>query len=223
MPYPKLPAIKRLQVKSGTTQTFYVYYGDNTISIPAAPTGVTYTDATPSAGWLRIQVNGNTASDSGAHDFTAFDLYIDVVALSSSVETVSTCCDTNTLYVTWFNQIGGWQSWAFRRKRTFTIEIGDQAAQSYVTGLTKRYSSMGDVYEGEIVTYELTSKTQIDQVSTLKYSIQAYVYNDTTTEFDIPILIERENFTKYTNGLRDKVFQFTFKFIYAEKKSIQTQ
>lgn len=220
--YPKLPATKRLQVKSGSTQTFYIYYGDNSITIPSPPTGVTFTDNNPSADWLRIQVNGSTASDS-TNDFVTFSLVIDVVALASSVEEVTTCCDTETIQICWLNQIGGWQSWAFRRKRAFTIEIGDKAAQTFVSGLTKKYASIGDVYEGEIVTFDSTSKSQINQLSTLKYSIQAFAYNSDTEEFDIPILIDRESFTKYTNGLRDKVFPFSFKFIYAEKLSIQTQ
>lgn len=222
MPYPKLPATKRLQVKSGSTQTFYIYYGDNYITIPSPPTGVTFTDNNPTTDWVRIQVNGSTASAS-TNDFVAFSLVISVVALSSSVETVSTCCDTESLPITWLNQIGGWQSWTFRRKRSFSIEIGDKRAQTYVTGLTKRYSSIGDVYEGEVVTFDVASKSQIDQLSTLKYSIQAYAYNSDTEEFDIPILIDRESFTKYSNGLRDKIFPFSFKFIYAEKLSIQTQ
>jgi hypothetical protein len=222
MAYPKLPAIKRLQVKSGSTQTFYIYYGDNSITIPSPPTGVTFTDNNPSADWLRIQVNGSTASDS-TNDFVLFSLVIDVVALADSVTSVSTCCDTETLYMTWFNQIGGWQSWAFRRKRSFTIEIGNKAAQTFVSGLTQKYASMGDVYEGEIVNFDITSRPQINAISTAKYSIQAYVYNSETEEFDIPILIDRDSFTKYSNGLRDKVFNFNFKFIYAEKLSIQTQ
>ena len=221
MAYPKLPATKRLQVKSGSTQTFYIYYGDNSITIPSPPTGVTFTDNNPSADWLRIQVNGSTASDS-TNDFVTFSLVIDVVALASSIEVVSTCCDTETLYLTWLNQIGGWQSWAFRRKRTIKIEIGDKGAQTYVTGLTKKYASIGDVYEGENVTFEVISKSQIDALSTLKYAIQAYCYNSDTEAFDIPVLIDRESFTKY-NYSKERIFNFSFSFIYAEKLSIQVQ
>jgi hypothetical protein len=222
MAYPKLPDTKRLQVKSGSTQTFFIYYGDNSITIPAAPTGVTFTDNTPSADWLRIQVNGSTASDSTSN-FVAFSLVIDVVALASSVVEIPTCCDENSLSICWLNQIGGWQSWTFRRVRTFSLEVGDKSAQTFISGLTKKYASIGDVYEGESVSFEVTSKAQIDTLATLKYSIQAFVYNSDTEEFDIPVLINRESFSKYSNALRDKVFTFSFKFIYAEKLSIQTQ
>lgn len=220
--YPKLPATKRLQAKSGSTQSFYIYYGDNSITIPSAPTGVTFTDDNPTDDWLRIQVNGSTASDSTS-DFVAFSLVIDVVPLASSVVEIPTCCDENAISICWLNQIGGWQSWTFRRVRTYSIEVGDISAQTFVSGLTKKYASIGDVYEGESVSFQVTSKAQIDALATLKYSIQAFVYNSETEEFDIPILLNRESFNKYSNGLRDKVFDFSFKFIYAEKLSIQTQ
>lgn len=221
MPYPKLSATKRLIITTGSTQTHFVYYGNNTISIPAAPTGVTYTDATPSAGWLRIQVNGSTASTSGAHAFTAFNLYITVVALASSVTSVTHCCDSHSLPITWFNQIGGWQSWGFRKKRTFTIEIGDQQAQAFLSGLTKKYTSIGEVYEGEIIEFEIFAQNHLDAISKMMYSIQAFTYG--TSDFDTAILIDRQGFNKYSNSVREKKNNFSFKFIYSEKLNIQRQ
>lgn len=222
MPYPTLTN-KRLVITNATSQTHYVYYGDNTISIPAAPTGVTYTDSNPSAGWLRIVVNGTTASTSGPHAFTAFNLYITVVAVASSVESVTTCCDSDTLYLAWLNREGGWQSWAFRRKRTFTIEIGDQQAQTYVSGVTKRYASMGDVYEGEIVEFEIVQRRYIDVIARMLYSPQVYAWNSDTEEFDIPVLIDRQSFNKYSNKPQEKLVSMSFKFIYANKIAIQRQ
>jgi hypothetical protein len=220
MPYPKLSAAKRLIITTGSTQLHYVYYGDNTISIPTEPTGVTFTDDTPSAGWLKIQVNGTTASTSGALDFTAFDLYITVVALASSVESVPHCC-TDALPITWFNQIGGWQSWGFRKKRTFTIEIGDQVAQTFVSGLIKKYADIGDVYEGEIIDFEIFSRTHIETISKMRYSIQCFTYG--ATNFDTPILIERQSFDKYNNHAQQKKNNISFRFIYSTKLNIQGQ
>ena len=220
MPYPTLTD-KRLKITSGTTQTHYIYFGDNTYSIPAAGTGVTFTDNNPSANWVRIQVNGTTASDA-TYDFGDINVYVDVITLSTSVTSVTTCCDTDTLYLAWFNRWGGWQSWAFRRKRTFTIEIGSEAAQTYVSGITKKYASMGDVYEGEIVEFEIIDRDQIDSISRMLYSLQVFAWNSTTEEFDIPVLIDRQSFNKYSNSPREKVVKMSFKFIYADKLAIQT-
>lgn len=221
MPYPTLTD-KRLVITSGSTQTHYVFYGDNSITVPSAGTGVTFTNNNPSAGWVRIQVNGSTASTDD-YDFVAFTLYITVVALSASVASVTTCCDTDTLYLAWLNREGGWQSWAFRRKRTFTIEIGDRQAQTFVTGLTKKYANMGDVYEGEVVEFEIINRSYIDVISKMMYSPQVFAWNTATSEFDIPVLIDRQVFNKYDNVPSNKVVNFSFKFIYAKRLAIQRQ
>jgi len=221
MPYPTLTD-KRLKITSGSTQTHYIYFGNNSYTIPAAGTGVTFTDNNPSADWVRIQVNGTTASDA-TYDFGDINVYVDVVPLSSSVTSVTTCCDTDTLYLAWFNRYGGWQSWAFRRKRTFTVEIGSEAAQTYVSGITKKYADIGDVYEGEIVEFEIIDRNHIDTISKMLYSVQVFAWNDVTDEFDIPVLIDRQSFNKYSNSPREKVVKMSFKFIYANKLAIQTQ
>jgi len=79
------------------------------------------------------------------------------------------------------------------------------------------------VYEGEIVEFEIIDRNHIDTISKMLYSVQVFAWNDVTDEFDVPVLIDRQSFNKYSNSPREKVVKMSFKFIYANKLAIQTQ
>lgn len=203
--------------------THYIYYGDNTVDdTPAGlPGWIVVTDETDAEGRDRLKLvfSTTTAGTFGPYDFGDLNVTVEVVALRFTE--LAGCCDDQTLNIAWFNRIGGWQSWQFRRKRTFEITSqGD--AKVFTNDLTKYYSELPDKYSGELVSANLNSQQYVDVCAAMKYSLQAYVYNDDTDAFDIPILIDQESFPKYFD--RQKLFiPFSFRFIYSERLNIQTQ
>lgn len=204
--------------------THYIYYGDNTIDMtpsPALPAWIVATDETDAEGRDRIKLvfSPATAGSFGPYDFGDLNVYVTVVALRFTE--LDACCDSDTLNIAWFNRLSGWQNWDFRRKRTFEINSqGD--AKVFTNDLTKYFSQLPDKYSGELVSANLTRQQYVDITSTMKYSIQAYVYNTVTSAYDIPIMIDQDSFPKYFDRQRAFI-NFSFRFIYSERINVQTQ
>ena len=201
------------------TLTYYVYYGSETISLPSVPSGITLTDATPSAGYFRVQITSTTLgvfSNSYVYatiDGVDYKLYFDVVGIDTRFKIVPACCDRN---IAWFNRYGGFQNWNFSRKRTDGINIeGDEG--TFENDLTLTTSDIGKVYPVESIDV-LIGKNHIDVVSKLKYSIRHYLYNDETGAFDTQIKVVRESFDKYNNV--NRYFDFGFQY-YKERLNVQ--
>jgi hypothetical protein len=129
------------------------------------------------------------------------------------------CCD-NDINIGWFNRLGGWQNYIFSGVKTFEVQIDDtKTFKSFER--VKKFSEITGVYEGEIVTTGNIPKAHADYLDSLRYSIQAYVYNEETSAWDLPILVDVESWVKYSS--RDKLFDVRIRFIYATEKIIQSQ
>lgn len=128
------------------------------------------------------------------------------------------CCGDRN--IAWLNIQGGWQNYVFSGIKTFQVEV-EGSKQFKNSNLEKKHSQIDGVYTGEIVTTGDIPKAHVDALDGLRYSIQAFLYNDDTEAWDIPILIEPESFTKYKSN--DKFYEVRIKFIYAEEILVQTQ
>lgn len=129
------------------------------------------------------------------------------------------CCD-NQRDIAWLNKEGGWQNYIFTGVRTIRHEInGDNTYETsdYVT----KYSEIEKVYNAEIITTGDVPKSHIDIIDSLRDSIQAFLWNDETQAYDIPILVEKKSVTKYKTN--DKFYEANVKFKYAERLIVQTQ
>ena len=198
-------------------------YDTETISIPTVPAWISIVNDTVSK-ILTITFTPTAAGSYGAYDFTAFDLYVSVVANTSFYTTIDACCTGEPLNIAWLNRLGGWQNFNFNFKRSYEIRGGQ--AKTFVNDLTTKYADVNDVYNAIDVDAEMLNRNQINYVSTLLYSVQAFLYNSDTAAFDIPILIDRQSFTKYDRyGITQMQFPFPFQFsfIFAKKLLIQTQ
>ena len=131
-------------------------------------------------------------------------------------------CADNVLNFAWLNQSGGWNSYAIECKYVKGYEIGRQ--QTYLTAdnIQKR-TELDDVYQNYSLTAELLSTFELDLLSSLKTSIQAYLYNDTSLAFDIPIIIDPSSFQTYGNRQRATERGASFSFKVATQENIQTQ
>jgi hypothetical protein len=204
------------------TQTYYVYYGSNTISLPTVPSGITLTNNNPSAGYFRVQITSTTLgvfSNSYVYatvDGVDYKLYFDVVGVDTRFKIVPSCC-TDNRNIMWFNRYGGFQNWNFTRKRTDSINM-EGTESTYENDLDITTADIGKVYPTESIDV-LIGKAHIDVVSKLKYSIRHYLYNDVTGAFDTQIKVVRESFDKYNNG-GNRYFDFGFKY-YKQRLNVQ--
>ena len=146
------------------------------------------------------------------------EIIINVVADTQSL--YQNCCSDRDMNLAWLNDKGGWQNYIFQGIRTFEVRVGDDSTFK-TSDLVLKFSEIKDVYTGEIVTSGDIPKAHADALDSLRTSIQAFLFNEQTTAWDIPIMVDKGSFTKYKTS--DKFFQVAVKFIYAEEVLIQTQ
>lgn len=127
----------------------------------------------------------------------------------------------NLLNIAWVNRQGGWSSYVFDQSKTFTKQIG--IVKDFKRSGELRKSSVEEVYDGVRVTYAVKSQREVDFISELRQSIQAFLYNDSTQQWDIPIFIEKANFDKYRVPFKSVDQENSFSFLYSNEILIQKQ
>jgi len=131
-------------------------------------------------------------------------------------------CTDNALNFAWLNRSGGWNSFALESKWIKGYELGGQ--QVYLdAGSVLRRTEVQDVYQSYTLTAELLTTFELDLLASLRTSIQAYLYNDSSLAFDIPIIIDTGSFQTYGNRQRQPERGASFSFRIATKEVIQTQ
>lgn len=141
----------------------------------------------------------------------------------NNYDTYGNCCETENnkhRNLTWLGIHGGWQNYIFTGVKTFRVDIG-RNNQFKTNEYVIKHAEINGVYDGEIITSGDIPKSHVDLLDGLKYSIQAFLYNEETEAWDIPILVDLESFTKYKS--RDNFFEVRLKFIYAEEIVVQSQ
>lgn len=161
----------------------------------------------------------------GNYDFSILENAIEVVTLSVSVyptTQIRRICKENSLNFAWLNRSGGWNSYAIECKYVKGYDIGGE--QTYLdAGSVLRRTEVQNVYQNYSLTADLLTTFELDLLSSLRTSIQAYLYNDNTLAFDIPIIIDSGSFQTYGNRQRQTERSASFNFRLATKEVIQTQ
>ena len=129
------------------------------------------------------------------------------------------CCD-NQCNIVWLNRQGGWQNYIFTGIKTFEVRQDDGNTFKTFQKVLK-WTNRSEVYEGMVCTTGNIPKAHVDYLDSLRYAIQAYLFNPTTNAWDIPIVVDSESFTKYTT--RDKLFDISIAFAKATELVIQSQ
>lgn len=149
---------------------------------------------------------------------TLFTLNVCVTPVS---EIVGVCSD-DVLNFAWLNQRGGFSSMAVECRYINGREFGSD--NTVVDGnQTLKRVEFRDVYDFTDVRGGVVSKNQLDLLASLRSSIQAFLYNDQTAAFDIPIVIDRAGFSTYGNRFNQAETRFSFRFRKARQVNIQTQ
>ena len=149
---------------------------------------------------------------------TRFTLNVCVTPVSEIVDV----CSEDVLNFAWLNQRGGFSSMAVDCRYVNGREFG--ADNTVVDGTqTLKRVEFRDVYDFTEVRGGVVSKNQLDLLTSLRSSIQAFLYNTETAAFDIPIVIDRAGFSTYGNRFNQSETRFAFRFRKARQVTIQTQ
>jgi hypothetical protein len=149
---------------------------------------------------------------------TLFTLNVCVTPVSEIIDV----CAADVLNFAWLNQRGGFSSMAVECRYMNGREFG--ADNTVVDGTqTLKRVEFRDVYDFVDVRGGVMSKNQLNLLTSLRSSIQAFLYNTETAAFDIPIVIDRAGFSTYGNRFNQSETRFAFRFRKARQVTIQTQ
>jgi hypothetical protein len=169
---------------------------------------------------LGLIILGNTT---GAYSFTfqsgGETFLVEINVNTCLTEFYDNCCD-NQCNIAWLNPQGGWQNYIFTGIKTFEVQQ-DNGNTFKTSNKTIKWSERKEVYEATICTTGNIPKSHVDYLDSLRYSVQAFLFNPATSAFDIPILVDSESFTKYTS--RQKLFDISIRFLKAKEIQVQTQ
>lgn len=129
------------------------------------------------------------------------------------------CCD-NVYNISWLTPEGGWANYFFIGKATKGVEQGK--GLDYIdANNVLRWGEVKEVYDTIIVGTGHIPQSHVDFTKSLRYAIQAYLYDSSTGTWSIPIVVNRDSFTLYKRG--DKFFEWTLEFKYAAEIIVQSQ
>jgi len=130
-------------------------------------------------------------------------------------------CGPDLYNITWVNQQGGWNSFIFKGVKKHGRNVSKVSTYKKLHELKK--SSVEEVYDQVEVGFSMKNQIELAFITMLRTSIQAYLYNDATLTWDIPIVIDKSNFPTYQTPFRQGDQQGSFTFKYANEVLIQRQ
>jgi hypothetical protein len=137
--------------------------------------------------------------------------------VADQYENVNNCCSDENVNIVWLNRQGGRSNFIFTQRKDFNVDVG--GTTTFVTNNIKKFSEIRDVYDGAILYSTGLSKNAVNYLDTLRYTIQAWIFNSDNSF--TPIIIDVGSFTKYTT--KEKLYEVQISFQYATRLNIQKQ
>lgn len=185
---------------------------------PTVPAWIDYFGAMDVFG-VTIEIDNPPAAGTFTYDFGSFT--VDIVVSADCYSLYDPCCNPDKFFnISWVNIYGGRQNYLF--DGFFTLEGRQEGGeQLFERDFVLKYSDTGNIYDGVICSVRDIPYSHVAKIWSLKNAPQAWLWNSTSHRFDIPIIIDRESITKRRS--RDKFFNVSLRFCYAERLRIQTQ
>lgn len=128
----------------------------------------------------------------------------------------------NPVYnIAWINREGGWSSFIFEGTKTVGRSVG--SIGTFKKGLEVKKSYVENVYTDVEVFFSHKNIREMMFIASLRTSIQAYLYNDSTLTWDIPIFIDRDSFPVYSMPFKQSQAKGSFVFKHSEELLVQRQ
>jgi hypothetical protein len=201
-------------VKFGTFPSWFSFQGGGLMS----GTGLVryyFTPPTPAVTVIAFFIFNNA----GGALVTTGSITITALAKESKFETFTDCCKRR-LSLAWINPFGGWSSYIFTGIKTDKLTVEEGAR--YLADNFYRDSEISEAYESFEVSTGYIPKEHIDYTKSLRYSIQAWLYNDATGKWDIPVYLVRSSFSPVLYSSKTKMFEYSFEIIF-KKINTHTQ
>jgi hypothetical protein len=160
----------------------------------------------------------------GCYEFEFFDGLTLLFTLNICVFPIqksNPVCADDGFNIAWVNLQGGWSSYLFTGKKVFGKEIGD--VKTYKSGKELKRSTVENVYDTVEVSFGNIAIKDAVFIASLKKSIQAYLYNNATLKWDIPIILDKQNFPVYQLPFKQIETADKFTFKYANEITVQSQ
>lgn len=123
--------------------------------------------------------------------------------------------------IAWINREGGWSSFVFQGKKEYGKKIG--RSRTFKRGNILKKLSLEEVYDEATVSLSNYSIRELLFISSLRTSIEAYLFNEDTQDWDIPIVLNTQDFPVYKVPFKQLDVEGSFSFLYAEEINIQKQ
>lgn len=169
-------------------------------------------------------LTGGANSIVGCYSFLFEDGTTDLFTLSICVfpiEKSNDECIDDAFNIAWMNSDGGWSSYIFAGRKAYGVDIGD--VSTFKQGDIKKRSSVTEVYDSRQCFIVNKAKRDLDFIGSLKKSIQAFLYDEDTQQWSIPILIDDASFDLYELPFKQIEVNGSLKFTYGEETKVQTQ
>jgi len=131
-------------------------------------------------------------------------------------------CADDVLNFAWFNSQGGFNSYALECKFIKGRNIGRQTTYLTADKILKK-NQLDDVYDSYELASNSLTKIELDLLQALRSSVQAYLYNNVSLAWDIPIVVDGSSVQTYGNRFNQAETKIGFSFRVAKQVEIQTQ
>ncbi len=143
-------------------------------------------------------------------------LIIEIV--ESLTDELDICTDSNSKNIVWINREGGRSNYIFNERQDTSIDTGKPV--TYENDSKLKYTYKGKGYK-EITLYKTgMSRTEIDLFESLRLSIQAWEYNETTSVFT-EIIFDPKSFDKYNT--HEEFYEVSMTYRYSKHINVQVQ
>jgi hypothetical protein len=168
--------------------------------------------------------------------FGSNSMYFDDITVKGPIENLSeiknirvdNSCTKQNIYLTWLNNLGGWEYYNFKAQKEYGIGFGDSTAitrdvfnnwdTDFISGETQDDYISIEAYETVLVRSQFMSSDEINAVKNIKYAIR--VQHVTSEESKVTVLVDKTSFKINSDG--DKLYQIEFEIRYP-KIQIQKQ
>lgn len=123
--------------------------------------------------------------------------------------------------IAWINREGGWSSYIFDGRKTYGKEVGD--VKTFKSGNRLKRLSVENVYDVVEVSISNKSDRDLRFIASLRQSIEAYLWSESTKSWSIPIILNKESFAVYSMPFKQINVADKFTFRYSEEVIIQSQ
>jgi hypothetical protein len=142
---------------------------------------------------------------------------------TSGLLSEGSCCNED-FDIACINQYGGFQNRPFQGVRTFQVRAGTAKEFKQLGSdgsLALKMSEREGVRNAYVVSSGDIGLKGLNSVDQFRQAIQCWRYNSETNLYDIPILIQRESYTKRKSS--DHLYEVRFSFVDAEEINVQSQ